>query len=91
MSDNWETPKDEAHAAASPCSRHARAAAGDRRLHTHYWSLQVEQAQVKDSPGVFPGVILSKKNDSIQTYSSPAYEKVYQLISQCPSSSLQYG
>lgn len=40
---------EEAHPALSTHPRHARPAAGDRRLHAHHWSLQVEQTQVQAS------------------------------------------
>ena len=53
VSDGWGTPEDEAHPAAGSHPGHARPAAGDRSLHAHYWSLQVDQAQVRREPDPF--------------------------------------
>ena len=37
----------EANTAVGAHPSHAPPAAGDRRLHAHHWSLQVEQAEVR--------------------------------------------
>ena len=47
VSDGGGAHKEEAHPAVSAHPGHARAAAGDRSLHPHYWGLQVDQAQVR--------------------------------------------
>lgn len=50
MPDDGRTHEEEAHAAVSADPGHARAAAGDRRLHAHHRSVQVAQAQVGRDP-----------------------------------------
>lgn len=46
MPDEGRTHEQEADAAVSAHPGHARPAAGDRSLHTHQWSVQVDQTQV---------------------------------------------
>lgn len=50
MSDGGRAREAEAHPAVGAHPGHARPAAGDRSLHAHYWSLQVDQAQVRGKP-----------------------------------------
>lgn len=50
MPDEGRTYEGEADTAVSTHPGHARPAAGDRSLHAHHWSLQVDQAQVRGNP-----------------------------------------
>lgn len=52
MPDERGAHDEEVHAAVSAHPGHARPAAGDRRLQTHHWSLQVDQAQVRGGADV---------------------------------------